>query len=342
MPDTNARALRTRDGLAVFALHYEARALRGPDFDHLKIDCRPALVSGENDDPARYDGRRYVAALWTQDGAHVAALAHNEYHAEIHPGRCVSRDGLACWWNAIIGVQSADGARSFTASDPLVVAASPYPQDVDQTRHRGMFAPSNMIAHGPFIYAFVGTTGWPGQAFGACLMRTANPFDSASWRGYDGRAFVVRWRDPYKAGARAPEACAPVAPFDLPVGSVVRHRPSGLFLAVWEATRKPPKYPVAGFYYATSKDLLGWSAPALLWPGASVHDACDEGRARDGLTRAYPSIIDHHARTSTFEDVGDTAFLYFAVAKNVGCVASAERALMRAPLTITHTRGAAR
>ncbi len=335
MPDVNPRAVRTDAGVAMFALHHEARALRGPDLDRLKIDCSVALSSGDNEDPARHDGRRYITSLWALDGKRIAALVHNEYHAEAYPGRCVSKDGMACWWNSVLAFRSDDGARRFQPMQPLVVAAAPFRQHVGQMRHRGFFSPSNMVAHGRFVYAFVSTTGWDGQKFGACLIRNADPLKSDGWRGYDGRDFTVRWSDPYATDARAAQAsCAPADTFGFPVGALVRYRANGTFVAVWEAPRVDGRFPVAGFYYATSRDLIGWSAPALLMAGAVIHDACDGGRNRDGMTIAYPALLDPQAEGRNFDNAGDTPFLYFAQIRNNGCVAGAERVLVRVRVRI--------
>ena len=47
VPDINPRAFRDANGEAVlFALHFVNRALRGPDLDHVKLDCRVVLGSG--------------------------------------------------------------------------------------------------------------------------------------------------------------------------------------------------------------------------------------------------------------------------------------------------------
>ena len=43
--------------------------------------------------------RRFITALWSDDGEHVAALVHNEYHAEHFAGRCTFKEDLACWYN---------------------------------------------------------------------------------------------------------------------------------------------------------------------------------------------------------------------------------------------------
>src|SRR5215204_4914761 len=55
VPDASARAFRDASGaVALFGMHYRNRALRGPDLDHLKLDCAIVLDSGEKSDPALY------------------------------------------------------------------------------------------------------------------------------------------------------------------------------------------------------------------------------------------------------------------------------------------------
>ncbi|MDE2362120.1 MAG: hypothetical protein KGM42_05530 [Hyphomicrobiales bacterium] len=342
VPDVNARAFRAADGATnVFALHFFARRLRGPDLLRLKIDCHVALDSHEDADPAKYDGRRYIVSTWTNDGIRVAALVHDEYHADVHPGRCAFRGDLECWWNTILAFRSTDSGADFSPSDPLVVAATPFTQDVGQGRHRGFFNPSNMFGKDGYVYAFVSTTGWTGQEPGECLIRTRDPMDSASWRGWDGRAFTVRWRDPYAKGAGgAQPACAPIEPFGYPVGSVVRHRATGLFVGVWEAPRVEGRFPFTGLYYATSRDLLHWSGAALLAATPDTHQPCgaDGSSNRDGWITSYPSLLDDKAKGRNYDDVGDASWLFYARIKNVGCAPNGERMLMRQRVVISPAR----
>jgi len=341
MPDVNPRAYRAADGsIVMFALHYEARALRGPDFAHLKIDCRVALHSTQDPDPATYDGRRYLTSTWTSDGRRVAALIHDEYHADHHPGRCLFQGDLPCWWNTVLSFRSDDGGANFLASKPLVVAAAPFRQDVGQGRHRGFFSPSNMVGKDGYVYAFVSTTGWEGQHFGACLIRNRDPLDSAGWRGWDGRNFAVRWRDPYASKASYDQAiCQPLEPFGFPVGAVLRHRGSGNWIALWEAPRVEGKFPTSGFYYATSRNLTDWSLPALLAAAPTMHQPCGAGDSnRDGAVLSYPSLLDESAQGRNFDNAGDTPSLFYARVKNNGCIPGAERVLMRQKVRITGAR----
>jgi len=341
MPDVNPRAFRAADGsIVLFALHFEARPLRGPDFAHLKIDCHVSLHSTQNPDPATYDGRRYLTSTWTRDGKRVAALIHDEYHADHHPGRCLFKSDLQCWWNTVLSFRSDDGGANFKPSKPLVVAAAPFRQDVGQGRHRGFFSPSNMVGKDGYVYAFISTTGWEGQHYGACLIRNRDPLDSAGWRGFDGQKFTVRWRDPYaQAKAYDQAVCKPLEPFGFPVGAVVRHRSSGNWIALWEAPRIEGKFPTSGFYYSTSRDLIDWSLPALLAATPTMHQPCGAGESnKDGTVLAYPSILDENAEGRNFDNAGDAPSLFYTRVKNYGCIPGAERVLMRQRLRVTTAR----
>jgi hypothetical protein len=314
-------------------MHTEARALRGPDFQHLKLDCAVALSSGGNADPAAYDDQSWITATWTEDGRSIAALLHHEYQANTHPGRCRSEKYIECWYNTVLTVRSGDGGEHFERPEtPAVVAAAPFRQDVGQGRHRGFFNPSNIFADGRYRYVFTATTGWDGQPSGACLLRSDDPTvaDPGRWRAWDGKAFTVVYHDPYRASG-APRPCKAIAPFPAPVGAVVRHRPTGTWLAVFQASADPGVFPEAGFYTTSSRDLLTWDKPRLLLAGKTLYDdPCGSG----GALIAYPSLIDPSAEGRNFDDVGDTAELYFTTLKVEGCRITSDRDLLRRRVAI--------
>ena len=331
----------------MFALDQDNRSFLGPSLSQLTPTCRSSLSSGELADPAAFDGRRYITSTWTTDGRAVAALVHDEYHADAHPGRCRTTDGLSCWYNTIVAARSDDAGATFAPARPLVVAAPPFKQDVDQSRHRGFFNPSNMFAGPGGVYVFTSTTGWTGQDAGACLLRNPDPLDPAGWRGWDGRAFASRWRNPYdgapQASALRSETCQPLKPFGYPVGSVVRHRPSGTYLAIWEqpkleGTSPFGVFPVAGFYLATSRDLVHWSDAEIFLPTAVVHQPCGAHEEnRDGAILAYPALLDEKAAGRNYDDVGDSAALYLTRIALEGCNPATHRVLMQQPIAI-HAR----
>ena len=331
VPDAPLRAFRDADGQVVaFGLHYVNRALRGESLDRLAIDCNVVLASGGNPEPAAYDDRSWITATWTEDGRRVEALVHHEYQAHAHEGRCRFAAYIDCWTNTVLALRSDDGGRSFLRpARPRVAAAFPFPQDVEQGRHRGFFNPSNIVAEGGNRYFFAATTGWAGQPSGACLFRSGDPADPGSWRAWDGKAFSIRYADPYREAA-PPRACKPIAPFPAPVGAVVRHRGTGVWIAVFQAAANGREFPEPGFYVTASRDLFSWDRPRLVLAGKTLYDdACGAG-----TLVSYPSLLDPAATGRNFDDVGDEADLYFSTLKVEGCAVTSDRDLVRRRIVI--------
>jgi hypothetical protein len=239
---------------------------------------------------------------------------------------------MPCWYNTVLAARSTDSGADFSKAAQPVVASAPFAQDVEQGRHRGFFNPSNIVSDGRFFYFLASTTGWTGQDNGVCLFRTANPDDPTSWRAYDGTAFTLRFVDPYRnPRSTEPRPCMPLKPFPAPVGSVVRQREAGAWLAVFQASKNTEDFSVSGFYTAASRDLVHWSAPRLLIAGSTNYDdPCRSG----GRMIAYPSMMDPQARGRNFDDVGPEADLFFASLAVEGCVITGNRILMRQPVAI--------
>ncbi|MGI3899826.1 MAG: hypothetical protein ACRYGP_17845 [Janthinobacterium lividum] len=348
VPDAPVRAFRDASGgVTLFGLHYDNRALKGPDFAHLRIDCHIVYPSRGDADPAHYDDRSWVGATWTVDGRVVSALIHHEYQANEHPGRCRFPAYMDCWFNSVLEVQSSDSGVDF-ARPARVVASAPFRQDVDQGRHRGFFNPSNIVSDGRFTYFMASTTGWSGSASvsglapeagqdqeaGVCLFRSATPADPRSWRAWDGHGFTVAYADPY-AGKPHPAPCAVIAPFPAPVGSIVRVEPGGIWLAAFQAKADAGIFPVPGFYTATSRDLLHWSAPRLLLGGPTLYDdACHAG----GPLLAYPVLLDQASPSRNFDRSGATPDLYYDLLQTEGCDITGRRSLLRRQVTIQGIR----
>ena len=336
VPDAPARAFRDASGgIALYGLHYRNRALRGPDFDSLKIDCRLVLDSGEKPDPALYDDRSWITATWTEDGTTVAALLHHEYQANEHEGRCRSKVYMECWYNTITAAASPDGGASFARKNPpAVVAGAPFRQEEGQGRHRGFFNPSNIVGDGRWRYFLASTTGWdrPGsdQPAGVCLFRSDDPTDPARWRAWTGTGFTAAFPDPYRKPVKLPDTCRPVGPFPGPVGAVVRQRGSGAWIAVFMAA-KGGAFAESGFYWTTSRDLIVWDVPRLLMAGATLYDDPCKAGAR---MVAYPSLLDPGAEGRNFDDVGGGALLTYATLRVEGCTITSDRDLVRRPVAI--------
>jgi hypothetical protein len=326
MPDINARAYRDAHGsIVMFALYDMNRAFHGRDLDHLTLDCHVVLGSKFDPDPSHYDDRNFLTATWTPDGSNVVALVHHEYHADAH-GRCSVKSDLGCWYNTILAYQSRNGGIDFNLSHPLVVAAAPFRQDVGQGHHRGFFNPSNIFSDGKYEYFFAATTGWEGQPYGACLFRSATPADSKSWRAFDGHAFSIHYDDPYAPRFVKPKTCDPISPFVFPVGAVVHDRTDRIWIAVFQASQNAGAFPVDGFYYAESGNLLHWSEPRLLLAGKTLYsNPCTAAPS----VIAYPSLLDPKAKSRNFDDMGDAPFLYYVEIDVANCAAGTRKLLRR-------------
>lgn len=334
--DVPLRAWRGDDGLIhAFALHYENRRLSGKSLPALKIECPVAFRGNGDGDPKKYDDRVWIAATWTTDGRRVNALAHHEFQANNHKGRCRYSEYMKCWWNSVLDLRSADGGRSFARGGSPVVMATPFPQEAEQGRHRGFFNPSNIVEKDGVFHTLVGTTGWNGQPGGVCLFRSTDP-DKGDWRGWTGAGFTARFPDPYGGPVPARQTCKTISPFPAPVGAIVRHRSSGKFLAVYQASAGASDgmggtLSAPGFYITASANLTDWSPPTLVLPTKSYYDdACGAGTIRN-----YPVLIDERAEGRNFDNIGDEALLFFAETRVEGCQHTSDRKLIARKVRIS-------
>jgi hypothetical protein len=341
-PDAPARAVRTPTGVALFATHFDNRALRGPSLRDLRPDCRITFAGAENPDPAAFSDRSWIASLWTRDGIVVHALVHNEHQGHRHSGQCPTRRYRDCWFNALTAAVSRDSAMTFhhAGAAPSLVASLPYKAEEMQGRPAGHYNPTGIVSHGNALYFLAFASGRGAQRHGNCLYRTETIEDPSSWRAWDGAGFSVRFINPYapdapEGEARAAHTCAPVGQGRLqwPVTALVRHAPSGLFIAVMQGSPHRPEHaaPAPGVYVSTSPDLLTWSAPAFVMP------AIGHGRFRcgDASPIAYPSLLDPDSDDPSFETVGGTAWLLFTRFNVPTCRITSDRDLVRIAVTIT-------
>jgi hypothetical protein len=180
------------------------------------------------------------------------------------------------------------------------------------------------VAFGEDKYAFVFAEPYGAQKRGACLLRTRSPADPGSWRAWDGEGFSV--------SLAANGVCTPVGGLQSTVTSVVRHMPSGIFIAVFAATRadRPERHKITGVYYATSRDLLHWSAPGLLLELPILFAYACGAPAVYG----YPSLLDPNPTTRNFDTVSDHAYLYSTRINMTGCKLPMDRDLVRFPVKI--------
>ena len=327
VPDAPARAWRGADGqVRLLASHHRARLMAGPRLDALKHDCRVVFQADHDAAPEHHDDRGWLVSPYTLDGETVHALVHNEFHGHTRPALCPSRKYASCWWNSITATVSTDGGRTF--GPPRYVAGLPYPYQGDLGRRAGLFSPSSIVERDGWYYSMLFAEPFGAQKRGVCLMRTRDLADPASWRAWDGKGFTVAFAGPTAATADpAAHVCAPLPRLFGTVTSLVRHRPSGLYVALMQGR---PKGKPGGVWASTSADLVTWSAPQLVWESPpSFAPDCGARHAYD-----YPSLLDPSSPSRNFEDIGETAFLYLTRDALDRCKRTTERDLVRLPVTI--------
>jgi hypothetical protein len=324
-PDTPARAIRLADGsVQLYVTDQDNRINAGPDLLHLQHRCPIVYRGSGNDDPGAYDDRSWIASPWTNDGRTIWAVIHNEFHGQLRKALCPTGRYMDCWFNALTLAVSNDGGQSFQRSTGnALVAALPYRYNEVGLGHHGYFNPSNIVSFHGDLYMFAFATRANAQRAGNCLLRTEIIDRADSWRGWDGMAFATSFANPY-AGPVEPDrhVCAPVGVGALrwPVTSLGRHEPTGLFIALMQDTAIG-----GGIYYATSPDLLRWSAPALLISAIGLPAwACG---GPDAI--AYPSLLDPASTDRNFETVGPTAVVFATRFNGATCHPTASRSLVR-------------
>ncbi len=343
-PDLPTRALRMADGgVRLILSHYANYSMVGPDLDSLEVSCDPLLASNESPDPSQFDDRRWLAALWSEDGREVLALVHEEFQGHRHPGRCPSGVYQLCWYNAITLARSSDQGATFQQPDPRdsLVASSPY-RYVPDVGPVGLFSPSNIVT-GPdgAFYALALATERGAQQHGSCLLRTEDVRDPHGWRAWDGSSFSVEFADPYQEPPPDPAAhvCSPVGPGEI-AGmheSLTYNEHLGAYVLVGLTGAEDPKSgeSVTGVYFSTSEDLIEWTRRKLLFRATSVQSF----RCGGPDPIAYPSLVDPASQDPTFSTTGRDGYLFFTRFHYQGCEPTSDRDLVRIPVRIEAERG---
>ncbi len=334
-PDLPVRAFRDAGGRVQMLLsHYVTFRLLGPTLSRLRVDCQPVMRSPEDPDPARYRDRRWIASPYTEDGRHILALVHHEYQGHRHRQRCPEQSYPRCWYNAITLARSSDGGRSYHQLRPArhLVAGAPY-----RYRHgvgpAGVFAPSNLVRRGRYLYALVRVRDKERSA-GDCLIRTMWPGRLSGWRAWADGRFGVRFRDPYRGPAAPAVGCDRISPDQISemTESLTFNTALDRYLLVGIAgpLDRQARAHSSGIYFSLSEDLIHWTPRRLLLAAPTLHThSCG-----DPSPIAYPSIISPRSRSRTFMTSGRYAYLYFTKFHYRNCQKTADRDLMRIPLQI--------
>ena len=340
VPDAPARAFRDGDGqVHLIASHNDNRRFSGPDLNHLKPECAVIYQAKKSNVLDQYDDMGWISGVWTGDGKTVYALAHMELRGDRAPGLCNNKTYSSCLLNTVTALVSRDGGKSFVpepgkGSGPMV-ANLPYPFPNDRKARVGYANPTNIIKRDGWYYAMVFADGYRDQKRGNCVLRTHDLSDPSSWRAWDGKDFTVQFIDPFRqqtADAKD-HVCAPVSKSKIGrmIGSISEHEGTNEVIAVFGDRRTENGRTASGIYASTSKDLVNWSEPRLVFEAPLLwENGCSsEGRV------FYPALLDPKAKTPSFQDTSDKAYIYYTRYQLTGCKVTWDRDLVRVPVTIS-------
>jgi hypothetical protein len=282
------------------------------------------VYEGKDDpNPASFDNRTWLSALWTNDGIDIFALGHNEFHGDEFADKCRFRQREACWYNSITTLLSTDAGDSFQLRSTIPVVASPNIADIDQGKRTGYFDPSNIISLGEYKYLLVAQRGFGKGNDGRCLLRSRDPSRLDDWEIYTSNGFVKSAGSPYTNLPPHP-ICLPVSGLAGTLGSIARIRGTDLVVAFTIVTGAPTGDYLQAFF---SKDLTNWTAgPQLLKLSAFWSTTCE-----NGLRFNYPSVVDDESSGKNFEEIGHSAWLFLVRGH---CGLDMDRDLIRYPVTI--------
>lgn len=333
IPDAPTRAWRSEDGSVALLSGSEAtRVSRGKTLDAITRDCHVVHQGAENDDPAAWDDRTWIASVHTEDGRNMIALGHVEYHGHLRPESCPSGSYPACWFNSVIELRSDDGGRNFRrlGDGADLVAALPQLYRGEEAHRTGFFNPSNIVSHDGHLYAFIFAEAAGPQRRGPCLIRRPVGGGPADWRAWNGTGFTVRFRDPYRVPGILPseQACRPVSGLRSTISSVVKDQRTGHFVAV---TPTRAEDGTVGIFWSSSTDLVQWSQPSLL---VAVPLLWERDCAQPAAY-AYPSLIDPDSPSRVFDSTDDDLWLYLTrMPLDATCAVTAHRDLIRLPVRL--------
>lgn len=332
IPDFPTRVFRDGHGrLQLIASHHAARRMVGPSLDELTRNCRVVLTSHRNERPEAFDDSEWIAAPYTLDGETVHALVHNEYHGQDHGSAyCPSGNNGSCWYDAITLATSTDGGATYTHSAPPshVVAAPPW-RYVPDLAGLGYYGGTNIVRNPAdgYFYAMIGRAA-PGLSGGACVIRTDALDQPRSWRFWNGQHFAGLFVDPYATEIDDPasHACPPV--LDVLAESLTWNTYLERWLLIGS---KAFSRTTGGFFFATSTDLVHWTAPRSFHRVELTFTyVCGEEDPK-----AYASFVDPASRERNFDVTGRTGWLYYTRFHYLNCQMNLDRDLERVPIEIS-------
>lgn len=339
--DGSANALRDVDGnIQLYVPNHSQFRITGPDFDNLAPDCANGAIFSSDEDSIQgnHNYKEWMSAPYTTDGKTMYGLVHNEYHGYDFTGQCGHADVLKCWYNSITLVSSSDTGKTYshTAAPSHLVASIPYQYDKDHGYRQGAFNPTNIIKHrtNGYYYAFFHTEAIGQQEDGTVVMRTNDLTDPASWRIYNGTDFSTESINPYtETGFDTTQHIFHTIAGHKMIGGVYYSTYFEKYIMIFHSGYESGGTMREGICYALSDDLITWGAKKLMFLLNPIVNSSTNASGVD--YGGYPSLIDHNDTTRNFEEIGQTAYVYYTKWNNTANAGDPNRDLIRVPVTFS-------
>jgi hypothetical protein len=332
--DAGLRPFRRSDGKILAFANNQADnfPLIGTNLLNLRKDCSPAYISKHDGDPSAFNDQIWIAATWTDDGIHVMAIGHQEYHGE-KVGRCSVKSFNQCRYGSLVHMISDDGGLTFRKTQSRPLAAPSQRQSAGQEHIVGFSQPSNIFEHDGWKYVFILSDGGGRQpSGGTCLMRSRQPMDPKSWTIFDGQDFRPSSFDPYRDDEQAAPICARIPRLNGLVWSVLNVRGSGILVAL--LTIIAPETNAVKLATSTSFDALHWS-PLMALPDIDMQWT---NRCPKSPMMHYPSLVDVTSSRRNFDDTGFYPQLFLTLIDIDHCKFTMDRrlAVLQAKLILSN------
>jgi hypothetical protein len=259
--------------------------------------CPTTYASHTDPVTDHYQYFEWLLAPYTFDGTTIYSLIHSEWYGYVADKSC-AMNGNGAWLNAITYASSNNSGASFTQPSNYLILRSPtewsstFPCGSATNPGRtqfGDFGSSNIIPKDGYYWSYFIYGPAPGETGKSreCLMRTNNLADPQSWEVWNGAGYSRGQEVTNCAAIDGPTVGSPSIRY-----STYLHA----YISIgWNLT------------YRTSKDLITWSAPKPI-AGSIPADLLNQ---TGGLT--YASLLDPNDASMNFDNVGQTAYIYFTV-----------------------------
>lgn len=285
-------------------------------------DCGHAPYVAVNDSrPWSYANHQWLQSTRVFPNGSGFALIHNEFHGEQEDNESYcsfdskTATGQCIEWSTDLGATTDGGATWHQTHAPLITLPRKYVKDASIAGY-GELGAILRNSHDNYYYAHVArsyhnnTGAGPPNTVGngSCVVRTANPSDPFSFRGWDGNGWNTEWANPYDVPPPTPadlrrRTCAAVdqggdrsmhinpKQFAGPLTKIPGW-PSHVLLA-WPSGKRTPRvtyaFPAASGAADGAAPFTAWEVPTYL----DLSGWFDPCTGLEELDFMYPNLIDH-------------------------------------------------